>query len=446
MRALRARPRSWWLDQDRLDVLLAVVLASQAVVSTAASRAPVLAGGRPLDALGILLLLLQTLPVAVRRRNPPRVLAATGISIVVYGWLGYPGSGGALGVLVAFYTVATHSPRRVAIPLAAITAVGLAVTLLSFTAHGGRITQDDIVSNVIVFATVWIFGDNIRVRREYTAELEARASGLEREREERARLAVAEERARIARELHDVVAHSVSVIVVQAAAAQRVLDADPALAREALGSIETSGRSALGEMRRMLGVLRADDRREDALSPQPGIGQVERLVAQMREAGLATELSVEGWPRSLERGVDLTAYRIVQEALTNTLKHAGASATARVTLRYLPEELQIDVHDNGRGAAAGLKGSGAGQGLIGMRERATLYGGTLEVGPVISGGWRVVARLPLDGVDGLATRADPSAGGPTVSPAEAILAGTSPDAPAMLTVEHAADPAPESEP
>jgi signal transduction histidine kinase len=228
-------------------------------------------------------------------------------------------------------------------------------------------------------------------RRERQVEvLGDRAQQLEREREERAQALVAEERARIARELHDVVAHSVSVMVVQAQAGPRLLG-KPELAGTAFESIESSGREALVELRRLLGILRAGDR-ELAIGPQPGLASLEGLVKQVREAGLPVELQIEGEQLTLPPGVDLSAYRIVQEALTNTLKHAG-HAHAQVVVRYSSSTVELDIVDDGGGPPATLNGSG--HGLIGMRERAALYGGHLEAGPRPGGGYAVRARLPV---------------------------------------------------
>jgi signal transduction histidine kinase len=234
-------------------------------------------------------------------------------------------------------------------------------------------------------------GWTLHKRRVQAVRLEDRAARLEIEREEKARAAVAEERARISRELHDVVAHSVSVMVVQAQAAQRLTDAERTDLRRALGSIETTGRQALVEMRRLLGVLRRTDA-DLSLAPQPGLDDLDELIGQVREAGLPVELRTEGEPEALPPGVDLSAYRIVQEALTNTLKHAGP-AHARVTIRYRNDEVEVEVTDNGAGTG---KGEGSGQGLIGMRERVAIYGGVFESGRQDGGGYLVRARLPLD--------------------------------------------------
>jgi signal transduction histidine kinase len=231
----------------------------------------------------------------------------------------------------------------------------------------------------------------LRDRSLRAGELERRADRLEREREERERAAVAEERARIARELHDVVAHSVSVIAVHAGSMRRRLRHErPQDAQELLG-VERTARQALAEMRRLLGLLRTDD--DDlSLTPQPGMEQVERLVGQTREAGLSIELDTEGEPIALPPGVDLAAYRIVQEALTNVLKHAG-QAQARVGIRYRERELVLEITDDGPGPAP--NGDGTGQGLVGIRERVTLYGGSLDAGRGESGGFAVRARLPI---------------------------------------------------
>jgi signal transduction histidine kinase len=212
-----------------------------------------------------------------------------------------------------------------------------------------------------------------------------------RDREEAAREAVSVERSRIARELHDIVAHHMSVMVVQAAAARAVAGRDPAAADDALRQIETSGRAGLTEMRRLLEILKSQERGEER-APQPGLARLDELVDGMRATGLSVETVVEGTPHELPPGVDLSAYRIVQEALTNTLKHAG-DAHARVLLRYEPGAIEIEVADDGRGAGNG-ETAGGGRGLIGMRERVQLFGGTLDSGPRDGGGFVVRARLP----------------------------------------------------
>jgi signal transduction histidine kinase len=242
-----------------------------------------------------------------------------------------------------------------------------------------------------VFAIAWLVGRDLRRRRQRVAELEDRAEQLEREREEQAQLAVAEERGRIARELHDVIAHAVSVIVVQAQAGPHLVE-NPRRAIGVFHAIESSGRDALEELRRLLGILRSADE-QLAIGPQPGLGSLQSLIEQVRASGLPVELRIEGEPVHLPAGIDLSAYRIVQEALTNVVKHTE-DAAAEVVIRYGEHALELDVVDDGHGRATSTNGSG--HGLIGMRERVALYGGTLEAGTRNGGGYAVCARLPLE--------------------------------------------------
>jgi signal transduction histidine kinase len=260
------------------------------------------------------------------------------------------------------------------------------------------------VLTFIQFAAAFFLGEAQKRRLGYMAELEALNLQLAEEQELRSRWAVAAERSRIARELHDVVAHSVSVMVVQAGAARRTVAASPGQAATALGQIESTGRQALVELRRLLGLLRDDDGQatDAALAPQPSLANLESLAAAAREAGLPVEVSVEGEPRPLPAGVDLSAYRIVQEALTNALRHGG-SDRARVLVCYREHDLELQIHNGGVESAGGRQSSDSdrpdgrsGHGLIGMRERVAMFGGTLEAGTRPGGGYRVAARLPLD--------------------------------------------------
>ena len=246
------------------------------------------------------------------------------------------------------------------------------------------------IATCIVFALIWTMAFALSRKFEETDEAKKRAAEAEREREERARTAVAEERTRIARELHDVVGHSVSVMTVQASAVRRLLRPEQEREREALLIVERTGREALAEMRRMVGVLRHPEE-GPALAPQPSLDHVERLVEQAREAGLSVELRVEGDPRPLPAGVDLTGYRLVQEGLTNALKHARAER-AQVVVCYGDGDLEVTVNDDGRGAGSG---DGGGHGLMGMRERVAVFGGELEAGPRAEGGYRLRAKLPV---------------------------------------------------
>ncbi|WP_123554776.1 sensor histidine kinase [Kitasatospora cineracea] len=247
------------------------------------------------------------------------------------------------------------------------------------------------------FVLCWAWGRLTRVRRAYLVELEDRASRLERERDAQAQVAVAAERARIARELHDVVAHNVSVMIVQADGAAYVLDSSPQQAKEALGTIASTGRQALAEMRRLLGVLRTADTAGEYV-PQPGVEELPELLEQVRTAGLPVEFTATGEVRELPRGLELTVYRIVQEALTNVRKHGGPNARAKVAVDFRDGDLEVLVEDDGRGSTREqLSGGtdGLGHGLIGMRERVGMVSGSLDVGPRPGGGFRIRAVLPL---------------------------------------------------
>lgn len=332
---------------------------------------------------GIALAFAQALPLLVRRRFPLPVLTAVLAALVATHFTIDVLPLFALGV--AAYTVASHTERRVALSAALLTLLALSIPPIH---HGGG-ARDSYVHAIIFASAAWILGDNVRTKRAYYRELEDRAERLEREQGEHARRAAAEEQARIARELHDVIAHSVSVMVVQATAANDVFDKQPERAREALRSIEESGRSALTELRRLLGVMRTSD--VDRLEPQPGLAALESLVDQVRAAGLEVELKLDTDLGELPTGVDLSAYRIVQEALTNTLKHAQASQ-ARVRVSRNASALELDISDDGAGSS---EEAPEGHGLIGMRERAALLGGVLEAGPGENGGFAVRARFPL---------------------------------------------------
>jgi signal transduction histidine kinase len=285
-----------------------------------------------------------------------------------------------LALLMAVYSVAAYSERTGALIGGAIS---LAVIFLS--------EPGDFIVAGPLYTGVWLAGRLFRDRQRLAAALQSRTAELEREQEETARLAIAEERARIARELHDVVAHSVSVMVVQAGAERLALGPGQESIRETLVSIEKTGRQALSEMRRLLGMLRKEDE-ELALAPMPSLDHLDLLVSHVREAGLPVELYVEGTRQTLPAGIDISAYRIVQEALTNALRHAGP-ARARVVVRYGEGEVEVEVADDGRGPQ---EANGSGHGLVGMRERVALYGGELNAGLREGGGYAVRARLPFD--------------------------------------------------
>jgi signal transduction histidine kinase len=373
----------WWTDS-----LLALFL-------TFISIGSVIFGGNRHQAhaiavLDAILVPLTTLPIALRRYRPLAVLAIT-VSAETVLLLFSTQTQVPFGVIVALYTVASRCERPVSLRAGEWVALPItAGVIVNSGPHPGPI-----ISKLALFAIAWVIGDNVRTRRAYLAELEARAARLEREREEQAERAVAEERTRIARELHDVIAHNVSVMVVQASAGDEVFDTDPDRARESLSAVASTGRSALAELRRLLGVIRAEDDHEGAPSyaPQPGIEYLDELIRQVRETGLAVQLSVLGRPRNLPEAVGLCAYRIVQEALTNTLKHADASQ-AQVNVRYVAGALELQILDDGRGGSA-VNGETGGHGLIGMRERVALFGGELTAESRAGRGYAVHARLPL---------------------------------------------------
>jgi signal transduction histidine kinase len=336
--------------------------------------------------------LVATLPLALARRYPFPVLVAVVGALAVGVAVGERTHDG-LAVLALFpatYAVGRHAVGRLAWAGLAVSVGGSALAL--------ALGPDNVVSDYPIVLTLfglapWAAGRAVRVRHRQAARLRELTAELEREQEARTRAAAAGERARIARELHDVISHSVSLIAVQAGAAGRVIDAQPAAARDALGTIERTARDTLGELRRLLGILREHDGGAELASP-PGLGRLDELVEQARTAGLAVDLRVAGAKRPLSPGVDLTAYRIVQEGLTNARKHAG-KARAAVRIRYAAHEIEIEIVDDGRVPVA-RNGEGSGLGLVGMRERVALYGGRLEAGARDTGGYRVQAVLPLE--------------------------------------------------
>lgn len=346
------------------------------------------------------------LVVALRRKAPVKMLlltAAIGVGQLLAGIETMPAD---FAMFVIAYTVASSPtvPRWASRCALAGALGGPALSAVRFrSAFNQRSVGESIFFAVLLtvpFVLAWVLGDSMRTRRAYWAQLEEKAARLEKEREAQSRIAVAAERARIARELHDVVAHNVSVMVVQADGAAYVLDAAPEQTRQALETISGTGRQALAEMRRLLGVLRTGEQPESGeYVPQPGVEQLSDLMEQVRGAGLHVDFQVEGEPRELPSSVELTAYRIVQEALTNTRKHGGPDVAATVRLAYKEDDLDLLVEDDGRGAQRELYedggADGLGHGLIGMRERVGMVGGTLAAGPRPGGGFRVSAVLPL---------------------------------------------------
>ncbi|RSN14134.1 two-component sensor histidine kinase [Nonomuraea sp. WAC 01424] len=359
-----------------LSLLLAIPYAS--LNPSEGSRYLGVAGYIALSALLLLPLLWRSRPLA----------AFAVVSLVSFGqWLAHVDPMPAnLAVMVALWTVASECAFRWALAAGLVAELGIFLALVNWSVA----TFGMFFSGSIFVVTIWLAGLYANTRRRYLEGLEERAERAERERDQQARMAAAAERTRIARELHDVVAHNVSVMVVQADGAGFALDSDPEQARLAVRNISKTGRAALAEMRRMVGVLRESEDDDTDYTPQPGLGQLEELV---RGAGVPTSLRIGGMPGELPEGQQLAVYRIVQEALTNALKHGGPDVRALVEIDYGGPELVVRVTDDGRGAAA--PPSPDGHGLIGMRERVGMYGGAVSAGPRSGGGFEVLARLPM---------------------------------------------------
>jgi len=379
----------WWerlrrVDPKIWDALLALgVVAVGVLVFALRDQRP----DEPPAALGFALVVVAGSSLAWRRRAPLTVATLVSAAVATASLLGYWPEFVAL-LWIAVYSAAAYTERdrlvRVLLPVALLTSVAISI--------GERwdrgLNWVEILSDLIVTFGVPILLGRMTFNRRRR---------IVRDREFATREAVAAERAAIARELHDVVAHHMSVMVVQAGAARAVSASDPAATAEALRQIEASGRTGLTEMRRLLEVLKAEED-GNGRAPQPGLARLSELLDAMRASGLPVEAVVEGTPRALSPGVDLSAYRIVQEALTNSLRHAGgASASARVVVRYEPEALELEIADDGPGPPEDLEASG-GHGLIGMRERVQLFGGELEAGPRPGGGFLLRARLPSEPV------------------------------------------------
>ncbi|MEU8317631.1 histidine kinase [Nonomuraea sp. NPDC048881] len=342
-------------------------------------------GSRYLGVAGYVALSVLLIAPLLWRRRPLAAYAV--ISLASFGqWLAHvdplPAN---LAVMVALWTVASECAFRWALAAGLVAELGIFLALVNWSVA----TFGMFFSGSIFVVTIWLAGLYANTRRRYLEGLEERAERAERERDQQARMAAAAERTRIARELHDVVAHNVSVMVVQADGAGFALDSDPEQARLAVRNISKTGRAALAEMRRMVGVLRENEDDGTDYTPQPGLGQLEELV---RGAGVPASLRIGGVPGELPEGQQLAVYRIVQEALTNALKHGGPHVQARVEIDYGGPELVVRVTDDGRGAAAPR--SPDGHGLIGMRERVGMYGGAVSAGPLTGGGFEVLARLP----------------------------------------------------
>ncbi len=347
---------------------------------------------REAGALHYVLIALMAAPIALRRVYPVPVLATVLGAWVIDRGLDYPDTPAAFGVFIAFYTIGAELDRNRS---ALIGGISSAVILL-WTTVGllslESVTVMALFTTAIATITPLLLGREIHSHRERMEELRRRAELAEREREERAKQAVVEERARIARELHDVVAHQMTVMTLQAEGATRIAsNADPRLA-DALETIRVAGHEALAELRRTVGLLREDEGNAET-RPLPKLADIEQLVTQMRAAGMEVDLKVSGDRKTLSDSAELAVYRIIQESLTNVIRHGGPDASTAVHIAYAPDELEVSITDNGRGAGTTNRGEG-GHGLIGMRERVAVLGGEFEAGPKSGGGFRVHATIP----------------------------------------------------
>jgi signal transduction histidine kinase len=381
---IRDIAREYWFEL--LIAFLAIAGMLELIVGRDTPAAPPTTLWIALPAVAVLVL-----PLFARRRFPfgaPAAywLLAAAISFGDGLLLAFIGSLGIVGLASAFLLGNLRSPLKAGVGLIIVLA---AILIVVYNIPGPQ-TVGDFVFIPLRFVVAWVAGYALRERAEQAEAAEERAAQAEREREAAARVAVAEERARIARELHDIVAHAVSVMVLQVGAVRHGLPDALAEQRDALTGVERAGRTALAEMRRLLAAMRRDG--DDAeLLPQPGLDGLDSLLGEIDHAGLPVELHVEGKPFPLPRGIDLSAYRIVQEGLTNALKHAHAS-DADVTVRYRPDELEIEVRDNGGGSA---KSDGLGHGLVGVRERVKIYGGEMTASKAPGGGFVLSTRLPI---------------------------------------------------
>jgi signal transduction histidine kinase len=380
-----------WLGHRRQDVLDVLLAAAITVMVLLDLSSPTDASGvRPTDAWAVLLSLLQTIPLAFRRRAPLPVFLLIVIGVCVYYAMGYEVTDGTLATFVGVYTVAAHENRSRSLIALGVLAVAMTWYWV-FRAEPFDPTTPIWIGILAVLS--WSLGEYVKARRAYTTEVETLAEQLDQARELEARQAVWQERARLARELHDLIGHTVNLMVIQAGAGRRTIRSDPGVAERALHTIESTGREALDELDRLLGVLQTEEDEPD-VPPLPGLDQVRALAGRFEDSGLAVEVSIEGQQVPLPRSLDQSAYRIIQEALTNALRHAGG-AIAHVAVRYRDNQLELEVADDGRQNPGPRDHPGGGRGLIGIRERVAMFGGDLDAGPRPGGGFLVRCRFPL---------------------------------------------------
>ena len=377
------------------DALIAAGTLTLALVSRLAIDPDIAAVfSRESDGLQLFLITLMTVPLVLRRVYPTIVFFVILAAWLVERALDYPETLVFTALIIAFYTIGAELSRRSSLRIGGITAL----FILGGTAVGvatlETVTGISLVTTMIITVTPLLLGREIHEQRGRVEELRGRAERAERDREEKARRAVADERTRIARELHDVVAHQMTVMTLQAEGARRIADGSDPRVVEALETISKAGHSALTDMRRMVGLLRAPEEASET-EPLPRLTEVEQLVEKVRAAGVPVDLEVEGDVRRLADGTELSAYRIVQESLTNSVRHGGPDVTATVTIEYKEDRLNLLILDDGRGASA-ESGDEVGHGIVGMRERIAVVGGEFSAGPRIGGGYQVHAIIPIE--------------------------------------------------
>ncbi|MEE8406547.1 MAG: sensor histidine kinase [Acidimicrobiia bacterium] len=378
-----------------LDALIAAATLSLALVSRLAIPPEIAAAfSREFDGLQLFLIILMTVPLILRRVYPTPVFFVILAAWVVERALDYPDTLAWTGLVIAFYTIGAELSRRSSLRIGGITALfilggtGIGVATLE------TISGVSLVTTMIITVTPLLVGREIREQRRRVDDMRERVERAERDREEKAYRAVADERTRIARELHDVVAHQMTVMTLQAEGARRIADGSDPRVVKALETISDAGHSALTEMRRMVGLLRAPEEASQT-EPLPRLAEVEQLVEKVRAAGVPVDLEVEGDVRRLTDGTELSAYRIVQESLTNSVRHGGPDVTATVAIEYKEDHLNLLILDNGRGASAESSDE-VGHGIVGMRERITVLGGEFSAGPRTGGGYQVHAIIPIE--------------------------------------------------
>lgn len=377
-----------------VDSLIAFGVLGLALISRVdIGDAPTVFSREP-DAFNLVLICAQTLPLILRRRYPVSVMMFVLAAFVVDRVFDYPDTLAASGIILAIHAVGSELPAKRSFRVGSAVVIGTTV----FTAVGALTLESvgaaSVGTTFLATALPLVLGREVFQRRRRFEELEQRAERAEREREERAERAVAKERARIARELHDVVAHQMTVMTVQAEGARRIAGDTDHRVTDALATISQAGHEGLSEMRRMVGLLRTGPEGPD-FSPQPGVARIADLVRQMVDAGLDVTFETEGAPRQLAPGVDVSLYRIVQESLTNALRHGGPGVRADVMLRFGSDGVEVHIEDDGRGAAASVTGDGGGHGIVGMRERVALLDGTFAAGPRPGGGFAVHVQIPV---------------------------------------------------